>query len=42
MTNEDKFLGKLYDILISSEVINYDDKPKDLKEKKDLKNIYLN
>ena len=41
MTNEDKFLGKLYDILISSEVINYDDKPKDLKEKKERLEEYL-
>ena len=41
MTNEDMFLGKLYDILISSEVINYDDKPKDLKEKKERLEEYL-
>ena len=41
MTNEDIFLGKLYDILISSEVISYDDKPKDLKEKKERLEKYL-
>ena len=28
-----KFLGKLYDLLISNKVIDYEIKPKDLKEK---------
>ena len=34
MDNYDKLIGKLYDILINTEVISYEDKPKDLKEKK--------
>jgi len=42
MNNYDKFIGKLYDILLSSDIINYDDKPKDLKEKKQRLENYLN
>ena len=34
MDNYDKFLGKLYDILLDSDIMNYEDRPKDLKEKK--------
>ena len=34
MDNYDKFIGKLYDILINSDIISYEDKPKDLKDKK--------
>jgi len=41
MNNYDKFIGKLYDILLSSDIINYDDKPKDLKEKKERLEKYL-
>ena len=32
---KNKFLGMLYDILIDEGIIKYEDKPKDLKEKKD-------
>ncbi len=38
--SEDKFLSKLYDILIDSEIISFDDKP-DLKTKKERLNKYL-
>lgn len=37
----DKFLGKLYDILVKEEIISYDDKPKDLKEKNQRLKKYL-
>ena len=30
MDNYDKFMVKLYDILINSDIINYEDKPKDI------------
>lgn len=42
MDNYDKFIGKLYDILLSSDIINYDDKARDLKEKKERLEKYLN
>ena len=42
MGNYDKFIGKLYDILLESDIIRYDDKPKDLKEKKERLEKYLN
>lgn len=38
--NEDKFLSKLYDILIESNIINFDDNP-DLKTRKERLNKYL-
>ena len=41
MDNYDKFIGKLYDILLSSDIISYEDKPKDLKEKKERLEKYL-
>ena len=41
MDNYDKFIGKLYDILINSDIISYEDKPKDLKEKKERLEKYL-
>ena len=41
MDNYDKFISKLYDILLSSGIISYDDKPKDLKEKKERLEKYL-
>ena len=41
MNNYEKFLGKLYDILIRSEIINYDVSPKDLKEKNTRVKKYL-
>ena len=42
MGNYDKFMGKLYDILLSSDIIDYDDKARDLKEKKTRLENYLN
>jgi len=42
MDNYDKFIGKLYDILLSSDIISYDDKARDLKEKKERLEKYLN
>ena len=41
MNNYDKFIGKLYDILLESDIINYKDKPNDLKEKKGRLEKYL-
>lgn len=41
MGNYDKFIGKLYDILLDSDIISYEDKPKDLKEKKERLEKYL-
>jgi len=41
MDNYDKFIGKLYDILLSSDIINYDNKARDLKEKKERLEKYL-
>ena len=41
MGNYDKFIGKLYDILLESDIISYEDKPKDLKEKKERLEKYL-
>ena len=41
MNNYDKFIGKLYDILLDSNIISYEDKPKDLKEKKERLEKYL-
>ena len=41
MDNYDKFISKLYDMLIDSEIINFDDKPKDIKEKKERLEGYL-
>ncbi len=41
MDNYDKFIGKLYDILLESDIISYEDKPKDLKEKKERLEKYL-
>ena len=41
MDNYDKFIGKLYDILINTDIISYEDKPKDLKEKKERLEKYL-
>ena len=41
MNNYDKFIGKLYDILLESDIISYEDKPKDLKEKKERLEKYL-
>ena len=41
MGNYDKFIGKLYDILLESGIISYEDKPKDLKEKKERLEKYL-
>ena len=41
MNNYDKFIGKLYDILLDSDIISYEDKPKDLKEKKERLEKYL-
>lgn len=37
----DKFLGKLYDILVKEEIISFDEKPKDLKEKNQRLEKYL-
>ena len=42
MDNYDKFIGKLYDILLESDIISYENKPKDLKEKKERLESYLN
>ena len=42
MNNYDKFIGKLYDILLSSDIISYEDKAHDLKEKKERLEKYLN
>lgn len=41
MNNYDKFIGKLYDILLDSDIISYDDKAHDLKEKKERLEDYL-
>ena len=41
MNNYDIFIGKLYDILINTSIINYEDKAKDLKEKKERLEKYL-
>ena len=41
MNNYDKFIGKLYDILLDSDIISYENKPKDLKEKKERLEKYL-
>ena len=41
MNNYDKFIGKLYDILLSSEIINYRDKAHDLREKRGRLEKYL-
>ena len=41
MDNYDKFIGKLYDILINSDIINYEGKPKDIKEKKERLEKYI-
>ena len=41
MNNYDKFLGKLYDILLDSNIISYEVKPNDLKEKKERLEKYL-
>ena len=41
MGNYDKFIGKLYDILLESDIISYEDKPKDLKGKKERLEKYL-
>ena len=38
---KNKFLGMLYDILIDEGIIKYEDKPKDLKEKKERLENYL-
>ena len=42
MNNYDKFMGKLYDILLSSNIISYDNEPKDLREKQERLEKYLN
>ena len=41
MGNYDKFIGKLYDILLSSDIISYEHKAHDLKEKKERLEKYL-
>lgn len=43
MNNEEqnKFLGMLYDILVTNNIKNYEDKPRDLKEKVNRLNDYL-
>lgn len=38
---KNKFLGMLYDVLISDGIIKYEDKPRDLKEKKERLEKYL-